>query len=366
MKFRVTQKLLAGYIAGFVMLLAFTGLVLFNGKRIEATTYNLSNQKLPALITVSALKSGIQSQSNHVYSLYVTGDTAAFLKLHQDDVTNQLMQLTAMEKLPEFAAHKEKFKDLDAKQIALTNEFVQVMKESTVDWDLAREVLARFSFGANLIQAELDLLVDEVNKSTLSEAATSQYQIQQLMYVALFISCLLFFGVLLVAYFTHKNLALPLKEVSGTIRDIVSRKDLTSRLKMKSDDEVGDIVLASNDLLEEFQRLAKTLDGTAQEVSRTMNNLTDITAKTKNTMELRNHHLKKATQNFLGEIQSSAEVTQNSDLYKAQLRFIQAHLDEIDTSANANAQNVSLFEVNTTKLRELSEHMRSQIKQLNF
>ncbi|HSI44352.1 MAG TPA: HAMP domain-containing protein [Methylotenera sp.] len=369
MKFRVTQKLLSGYIVGFLLLLAFTGLILFNGKRIEANTFNLSNEKLPALITVSALKSGIQSQSNHLYSLYVTAEPLPFQKLHEDDVANQRTQLIAAEKIPEFAAHKEKFRDLDAKQMALTNEFVRVMKESTVDWDLAREVLARFSFGANLIQSELDLLVEEVNKSTLADAATSQYQTQQLMNAALLISCVLFIGVLLVAYFTHKNLAQPLKEVSATIRHIVSRRDLTSRLKIKSDDEVGDIALASNDLLEEFQRLARTLDGTAQEVIRTMNNLTDITAKTKNTMELRNHHLKKATQDFLAEIESSTsstQLTQNSDLYKAQLKFIQAHLSEIDLSASANTHNVSLFEVNTTKLNELAEHMRSQIKLLNF
>ena len=61
MKLKVTQKILLGYFAGFILLLAFAGLTLFNGKRIEATTVQLSQQKLPALIAVAALKSGLQA-----------------------------------------------------------------------------------------------------------------------------------------------------------------------------------------------------------------------------------------------------------------------------------------------------------------
>ena len=42
MKLNVTQKILVGYVLGFILLLAFAALRLLNGKKIEATTVALS------------------------------------------------------------------------------------------------------------------------------------------------------------------------------------------------------------------------------------------------------------------------------------------------------------------------------------
>ena len=76
--------------------------------------------------------------------------------------------------------------------------------------------------------------------------------------------------------YSHRQVAAPLREISEVLGGIVARKDLTYRIKYHSDDEIGQIATNTNNLLEEFQRLARTLDGTAQEVNRASNGLTEI------------------------------------------------------------------------------------------
>ena len=63
------------------------------------------------------------------------------------------------------------------------------------------------------------------------------------------------------AYYSHCQVAVPLRDISDALSGIAARKDLTQRIRQRSDDEIGAIALATNNLLEEFQKLARTLDG---------------------------------------------------------------------------------------------------------
>ena len=89
--------------------------------------------------------------------------------------------------------------------------------------------------------------------------------------------------------------------------------------------------MATNNLLEEFQKLARTLDGTSQEVNRTSKSLTDITETARLNMADRNTKLRSATQQFKGDIEASAKdktkaIEVDVELHRAQMKFIQLHL----------------------------------------
>lgn len=369
MKLKVTQKILLGYFAGFILLLAFAGLTLFNGKRIEATTVQLSQQKLPALIAVAALKSGLQAQTSHLYALYATNDHKVFEQRRQQDMANMHQQLGGLASLPEFKGYESSLSSMSQHQSELTDKFVQVMRQTEVDWDTARDVLSQFGQGADAMGGELDKLVQGVSSQTLAQADESKRLTEQLMSVGLVLTVLIFFGVLAMAYFTHKNVALPLRATSKTLSEIATRRDLTSRIKQHSDDEVGDIAVAANNLLEEFQRLALTLDGTAQEVGRTMTTLRDVTENTRVSMTGRNVKLRAATQDFMKDIETAAgDVKKETDmqLHRAQMKFIQTHLVEIDEGTVATERNVVALQGSTSKLSSLAENMRTQIRLLNF
>lgn len=277
MKLSVTKKILAGYFFIFIMLSAFTILTFFNGKRIEATTSALSQEKIPGLIAASAFKNNIQLQTNNLYGLYATNDLAIFKAQHQENADNLQRQFEALQNLPEFNAYKALLVDLSGKQIQLTEKFVQVMNAPDLDWDNARLVLAEFRQGSDAISRQLDKLTQEVAHNTLKRAEKSQQLTQQLIYLVVLLTLLSFLGILAAFFYINQYVTQPLKAVSASLTDVALRKDLTYRIMHKSNDEVGDIANATNHLLKEFQKLAKTLDGTAEALNRTTDNLAQVT-----------------------------------------------------------------------------------------
>ncbi len=315
MNFNVTQKILVGYVVGFILLMVFAAITLFNGKKIEATTVALSQEKIPGLIAVASLKSSVQAQSNQLYELYATNDQTIFTKQHQATILAMQQEVAKLQSLAEYKLYEADLAKMGAKQAALTDQFVQIMRQPEVDWDAAREALSAFSKSANHMGATLDDLVKNVSDQTLASASASQRLTEQLIKLALSLTGLTFLGVLAAAYYSHRKVAVPLREISDVLGGIAARKDLTYRIKQRSEDEIGKISAAANNLLEEFQKLARTLDGTAQEVNRTSKNLSEI-----------------------------AET---------------ARVNMTDSSADA-------LKISTTKLQKLAENMHSQIRLLNF
>ncbi len=315
MKLNVTQKILVGYAVGFTFLMALAALTLLNGKKIEATTITLAQEKVPGLIAAASLKSNVQAQSNQLYELYATNDQAKFTAQHTATVAAMQQEVVKLGALAEYKSYEVDLATMATKQDALTNQFVQIMRQPEVDWDAARTALSAFSSSANKMGAALDALVKSVSDQTLASANASQRLTEQLINVALILAGLTFLGVLAAAYYSHRQVAVPLREISDVLGGIAARKDLTYRIKQRSDDEIGKISAATNNLLEEFQKLARTLDGTAQEVNRTSKNLSEI-----------------------------AEA---------------AKVNMTPTSADA-------LKTSTTKLQKLADNMHSQIRLLNF
>lgn len=367
MKIKVAHKIVAGYLVGVLLLAAFAALTFFNGKRIEATTVELSQNKLPGLISVAALKSSTQMQTNHLYELYATNDDALFEQKHQQNMVAMQKHWAELTKLKEFAQFEAQLSEMNLNQTKLVQRFSDVMLESPVDWDLARDVLAEYSQGADALSAELDKLVQSVADETLQQAANSELLTEQLINVVLALTVLSFIGLLAMIYFANKSISVPLADLSRSLADITSRRDLTARIRLFSKDEIGDIATAANNLLAEFQRLALTLDGTAQEVSRTMNTLSSVTDDTLTSTTERNKKLRVATQDFLKDIEMASSKQQiDSQLRQAQLKFIQTHLGEIDDGRLVMERNVASLQGSTSKLHLLAENMRNQIRMLNF
>ena len=181
MKLNVTQKILFGYIVGFILLLAFAALTYFNGKKIEATTLALAQEKIPGLIAVSSLKSHVQTQTNQLYELYATNDQAMFAQHHQNSMVAMQQDIAKLRGLAEFQTHDAALAAISVKQEAFTNQFVEIMRQPEVNWDAARSALSDFSKSAKAMDAELDVLVTTVSNQTLTRAKSSQQLTDQQM-----------------------------------------------------------------------------------------------------------------------------------------------------------------------------------------
>ena len=91
----------------------------------------------------------MQAQSNHLYALYATNDQATFATQHEATMAAESQDIAKAGALAEFKSYESKLTELSSKQEVLTNQFVQIMGQSEVDWDAARVALFAFSNSAN-------------------------------------------------------------------------------------------------------------------------------------------------------------------------------------------------------------------------
>lgn len=106
-------------------------------------------------------------------------------------------------------------------------------------------------------------------------------------------------------------------------------------------------------------------------MNRIAKSLTDITENTRLNMADRNTKLRLATQQFMGDIEASAKdkakaIEVDIELHRAQMKFIQLHLNEMDDTKQASAPNVTALHTSTGNLQKLAENMQGQIRLLNF
>lgn len=128
---------------------------------------------------------------------------------------------------------------------------------------------------------------------------------------------------------------------------------------------------SANRLLDDFQKVTRTLYGTSEEVSRTMKNLNEITEDSRVSIEDRNTKLRTAANDFMRDIEASTKangVSKEIDvvLHRAQMKFIQTHLNEIDEGTKTTNRNARALQSSTAKLQKLAENMHNQIRLLNF
>lgn len=261
------------YLVGFILFAGFAVFTVLSGKKIQATTAQLAQQEVPGLIAVSTYKTYLQRQSIQLYELYATADYAMFEKTQKQAKENIAPYLQKIEQLPQYASVQPKVERLSKQQEDISQKFINIMRQSNVDWDDARGVLTDFSHVSEEIDSELDALVMVVAQNAEMGATQSNKQTETLISTALILTLISLVMGLFAVYDSHRKITTPLQEVSDVLTGIAARKDLTYRVKQYGHDEVGDIASAANKLLEEFQRLARALDSSTQELNRTAKNL---------------------------------------------------------------------------------------------
>ncbi len=371
MNFKVTTKILLGYVVAFILFLAFAILTFTNGRRIELTTIDLSQNKLPSLVVISEIKGGLQQQTNYLYELYATNDHILFNKKNTPNQTSINENLKKLYNLSIYKGHSEDLELMLKKQTSIANNFVQVMSQSEVDWDNARSVLSEFSKATVKTESYLNSLVQEVSKETLTTANKSVNLTLELKNSALILVIVELLIIIAMFYFTLEYVVRPLKTLSYSINDLSVRKDLKHRLKRSSNDEIGDIAIATNKLIEELQALAIALHRISGEVSSTSTNLAKIRDSAKKSMMETNSRLLETSKDLMQEIQKGTNLNKslNADetrIYSAQINFIQNHMFEINEGKQNTEKNISNLEVESDKLNKLLDSMFEQIRRLHY
>lgn len=305
------------YFIGFLLLAGFAALTVLSGKKIQTTTHQLGQQEIPGLIAVSNYKTYLQRQTVRMYEFYATVDYGSFEKEQLQSKSDIKPYLQTIKELPQYARVELKLHSQIKQQARIEERFANIMRQSNVNWDGARSVLADFSKVSDAMNMELDFLAKEVTTNVESGAIRSNQQTETLINTALLLTMISLVIGVFAAYSSHKKIATPLNEVSNILTGIADRKDLTYRVKQASNDEVGEIANAANKLLDEFQRLARALDSSSQELNKTAKSL--ITAS-----------------------------------------------DEVPKEADASHRQMGSIKVISGKLLGLAETLQGQLRLLNF
>lgn len=371
MNFKITTKILLGYVVAFMLFLAFAILTFTNGRRIELSTIDLSQNKLPSLVVISEIKNGLQQQSNYLYELYATNDHILFNNKNTPNLASINENLKKLDHLSIYKSHSVDLALMLKKQTSIANNFVQVMSQSEVDWDNARSVLSEFSKATVKTESYLNSIVQEVSKETLTTADKSVSLTLELKRSALILVIVEFLIIIAMLYFTLAYVVRPLKNLASSINDLSIRKDLKYRLKMSSNDEIGDIAIATNKLIEELQALAIALHHISGEVSSTSSNLTKIRDSAKKDMVETNVKLLETTKDLMKQIQTDTNLSKSLNaeelrIYSAQINFIQNHMIEINEGKQNTEKNISNLEIESDKLNKLLDSMFEQIRRLHY
>lgn len=270
---KITQRITMVYLVGFILFVGFAALTVLSSTKIKTTTKQLAQQEIPGLIAASAYKTYLQYQTIELYEYYATADYGSFEKKQLQIKANIEPHFQIIKQLPQYSRVDLKLDKLIEKKEVIAHKFTKIMRNPVVDWDGARNTLADFSNISEDINLELDALVATVAQNVEVGAMQSNQQAETLIDAALILTAASLIIGILAAYNSHKKITLPIKEVSSLLTGVSNRKDLTYRIRQYSNDEVGDIAHAANTLLEEFQRLARALNSSTQELNRTAKDL---------------------------------------------------------------------------------------------
>lgn len=190
-------KLTVSYFLLFILLVVLLVFGYMSSRTIENTISNLVGTKVPSLIYSSNLKQKFQTQTIQLYELYATNDEAKFEDDYAKNKAAILVETENLRQEPKYEEFAALIEALSDKQDLLANDFVTTMAQSNVDWDAARENLARFSESSVKIERQLDEMIlkisneAEVQAKNSKQALTKQFN-YGIILAGLVLACLLF------------------------------------------------------------------------------------------------------------------------------------------------------------------------------
>jgi methyl-accepting chemotaxis protein len=290
----ISKKILLGYLFSLLLFLLFSGLTLFNGQRINSVTKELAEHQLPNMVAIADLNNTIKGQVVTMYELYATAESAAFYEAYNQQLEQVEQLLKKIRGLSEFKKYETNIIQKLDTQKENANKFVQVMTQERVNWDQARATLANFSVASNETVHTFNTLARESENRTLEQANESQELIDQLIKVSFIITSLALIGLFVMTKYTRREIITPLEKISHDLGVITQNRDISQRLNVSSEDEIGKTAQAINSLLDEFQKLTGTLNETALNLGTTIETLTSVSEQTRDSVNNQNQELQHA------------------------------------------------------------------------
>ncbi|WP_265948505.1 methyl-accepting chemotaxis protein [Dechloromonas sp. A34] len=190
-------------------------------------------------------------------------------------------------------------------------------------------------------------------------------------------------GALLVIIYllTHHFVTAPLEELRKGLRDIASGEgDLTRRLPIKGQDEVGQSALVFNEMMENFNQLVRQVRDSASQVSSRVAALSDIADRVSQSSHLQNEksiEAATAVEELAASITSIAHSAENvqhqsqESLARANegsrnLTLLLGEMDVVEHAVKEMATSVNDFVRNTDAITQMTREVKDIAEQTNL
>lgn len=171
---------------------------------------------------------------------------------------------------------------------------------------------------------------------------------------------LLVLGLIVISLILRKIVTRPLNNMIGTLRVIEADSDLTKRVELTSDDEIGEVASTFNQTMEKFSVIIGQVLQSSHHLNQESRNLQDITLKNMEGTQAQHAETEQVATAFTEMEQTSHEVAQNatsaakaSDDTQLQARNGQSKVDEAVASINNLSTNI---EKTAESVQQLEEH----------
>jgi methyl-accepting chemotaxis protein len=291
----VSARVLVGYIAALSITIISAILVGILYVDAKQRTHTFINQTLPQITAIESVLSLTATLELSAYSLYgmtlENEDLSTVLDRYHAEITSPLRTLD-----PQVTAVlKTELEQL----LASVTQLQQVMSVSSVNWDVARDILATLS--TQTLEIRQRLAKEKAAITQLAEASSSKIidnlnTLQRINWIMVSLLAV----VLLFAYlYARRNIVHPVSQLATGLGKISDHLDLSARIPARHDDEIGDATRKVNRLLETFSQALGHVNQTASNVQDSSKALEQVTVDSERAIQMLGNNIDQLQEQML-------------------------------------------------------------------
>lgn len=338
----IGTKSLLGYIAVLVTSIIAAVMLISASQKIEQRTQSFIHTTLPAINDIEQVAHHVEQVLISAYALYgTTLSPQAFdkdIKKHKQEF-NQLF--AANGKLEQFKQAEALQKEVNLLLQPLAS-LHSIMTANSIDWDKARNQLAILDKKKDQLQQQLSVSKKDIEKQAMdsSQVITSDIQYMNKLIIAMVVIAT---AVTAAAHvFASRTITSPVQYLAEEIKLVANNYDLTRRVRLQQNDEVGTAGRNINLLIDAFKGSLTQANSANQGINKSVQEL--------------NHQAKSADQqvfklnNEINELISSSESLDNS---------IQQSMQRSQLAAEAAQQGAEQVEQGASQVDETAKSIAS-------
>tara|TARA_R110000751_G_scaffold287442_1_gene392220 strand:+ start:85679 stop:87247 length:1569 start_codon:yes stop_codon:yes gene_type:complete len=340
-----------GYAAILLVTLVAAVILTSSSKFVQDRVASFVQQTLPALNNINILQTTSKELVLKGYSLY---GTTLSSEQFQTDREQLLQRLESANKLLASSLSNSQLDANIEKVKGALNSLYQVMNQSSVDWDLARELLMDLDLQAAELTKELDKLRDAIATETGNSVDEIDMQLDTGFIIVIVLVSLLVMVAVGAYLVSQKQIAEPIVSLAKQLDLLSSHRDLTKTLPAHSTLEVSSMASSLNGLLRMFQSGMADVNQAISSINSSVKQLGNSTQRSGTTVA-------KLQTDIQSLVQIMARLEQDM---QQSLECSESAADEAKQGADSMAQGQQKVQETATSIGELAEDIENSAEKL--